>query len=372
MNWKTHALRRLVTLATLVATLAAFAGCFDTSPPPDAPSTQGNGGSGLEAPSFEAAEATIETAEPYRPGLKLNVRVKHSAWDEVDSISLFLDNQYLCRAQSENLELNTADWPLGEHALRTCTWKEKTSRTTSERVTLYAAQAPRKYGYRVLGEFPHDEQAYTQGLLWLQGYLYESTGVRGASSLRRVKLEDGGVTRMTNLEPEYFGEGLALHGGRLYQLTWTSRTGFIYDTATFKPLGTFSYSTQGWGLASDGEWLYMSDGTENIYQIAPDNFRVVRTIQVNDDKGPQVNLNELEMIEGLLYANVFMSDEIVAIDPASGCIMHRIDMSGLLPGRLRGPRTDVLNGIAYDSTRGAIYVTGKNWPRLYRVEFVER
>ena len=182
----------------------------------------------------------------------------------------------------------------------------------------------------------------------------------------------GKVLQVRNLPGSEFGEGLALHGGALYQLTWTSHRCHVYDLSTFTPIKELYYNTQGWGLASDGKFLYMTDGTENIYVLDPGTFSVIRTIQAYTHEGPQRMLNELEFIEGLLYANVYLTDEIVAIDPDAGTVMRRIHLDGLLPDRYRTSHVEVLNGIAYDPTRGAIYLTGKYWPKLYQVSFVAR
>lgn len=261
---------------------------------------------------------------------------------------------------------------LGVQSVRVIAWQEGKSREAMKRVTVLSATPPTLYGYRVKGVYPHDTGAYTQGLLFHEGFLYESTGQYGASELRKVCIVSGKVLKERKLDNAEFGEGLALHNATLYQLTWTSHCAHRYELETFEPAGDLYYSTQGWGLASDGESLYMTDGTENIYVLDPYTFRVIRTVQAYTHEGPQRMLNELEFIDGLLYANIYLTDEIVAIHPSTGAVARRIHMSGLLPQKERTPRVEVLNGIAYDAERQAIYLTGKYWPKLYHVEFVAK
>ncbi|MBM7114166.1 glutaminyl-peptide cyclotransferase [Archangium primigenium] len=227
-------------------------------------------------------------------------------------------------------------------------------------------------GYEVLSSWPHDPQAFTQGLVYHQGHLYEGTGLNGQSSLREVELETGRVLRRVNLESQYFGEGLALHGDKLYQLTWRSNVGFIYDVKTFTPVGRFSYDTEGWGLTSDGTSLILSDGTSVLRFLDPTTFKVQRTLKVTDAGREVSRLNELEYIHGEIYANQWGSDFIARIDPATGHLKAWIDLSGLLPPAQRTGNEDVLNGIAYDEANNRLLVTGKNWSRLFALRAVSR
>lgn len=289
---------------------------------------------------------------------------------EADSCQVFFGAE---RIGVENgAAIDTKNCPLGVQHIRVVAWRNGGSSEALRRVAILAADAPQEYGYRVMKEYPHDENAYTQGLLFHNGSLYESTGQRGASTARRVELATGEVQQQQKLIDSEFGEGLTLHGGVLYQLTWTSHRCHLYDLETLSPIGEFYYNTQGWGLESDGVYLYMTDGTENIYVLDSKTFKVLRTIQAYTNEGPQRMLNELEFIEGLLYANVYLTDEIVAINPETGAVVRRVRLDGLLPERYRTPHVEVLNGIAYDAERGAIYLTGKYWPKLYHVEFVAK
>jgi glutamine cyclotransferase len=229
-----------------------------------------------------------------------------------------------------------------------------------------------RYTYEVVEAYHHDPQAFTQGLVWHEGRLYEGTGLYGSSSLRQVDLETGEVLQSVSLPPEYFGEGIAVLGSRVYQLTWREKTGFVYDLESFAPLGSFSYPTEGWGLTTDGQHLIMSDGSHILYFLDPEDFEVVHELEVRDGNDVIPRLNELEYIAGEIYANVWLTDSVVRIDPRDGQVTGWIDFTGLLSAELaqEGP-VDVLNGIAYDGEAGRLFVTGKLWPRLYHVRLKE-
>ncbi|MDP8924748.1 MAG: glutaminyl-peptide cyclotransferase [Chloroflexota bacterium] len=221
--------------------------------------------------------------------------------------------------------------------------------------------------YEVIASYPHDPDAFLQGLVWHGGGFYESTGLYGQSSLRRVAFPSGEVTRQVSLPSQYFGEGLALVGERLVQLTWRSKLGFVYDRETFELLGSFPYETEGWGLTFDGTSLIMSDGSDVLTYLDPESFQPLRTLPVTLDGQPVDELNELEWIEGEIWANVWQTDVIVRIDPATGQVIGVLDLAGLLPGEARTGREDVLNGIAYDPDGGRIFVGGKRWPLLFEI-----
>ena len=233
-------------------------------------------------------------------------------------------------------------------------------------------EAPAYYGYKVVHTWPHDPDAFTQGLLFSNGKLLESTGLHGKSSLREVSLESGQIIKSITIPAEYFGEGLAAIGNRLYQLTWQSHKGFIYDLDTFTRVGEFSYQGEGWGLTSDGRLLVLSDGTDRIRFINPESFHVAREIRVSLGRNRLPMLNELEWIRGEIFANVWQTDEVVRIDPVDGTVTGVIDFYGLLPAGDRRPDTDVLNGIAYDAARNRLFVTGKRWPKIFEVRLVRK
>lgn len=221
--------------------------------------------------------------------------------------------------------------------------------------------------YDVVATYPHDSHAFTQGLLFADGFLYESTGRRGQSTLRRVELESGNVSRMHRLNRQYFAEGLALYNDKLIQLTWQSRKGFIYDKTTFAPRGEFTYRTEGWGLTYDGTHLIMSDGSAFLRKLDPIGLRETGRMRVTAEGEPVTRLNELEYVAGRIYANVWGTDKIAIIDPATGKVQAWLDLSGLLSAK-EARDADVLNGIAYDANEKRLFVTGKLWPKLFEIK----
>lgn len=227
-------------------------------------------------------------------------------------------------------------------------------------------------GYRVLHQYPHDSQAFTQGLVYLDGHLYESTGLNGQSTLREDDLESGRVVREVNVPSQYFAEGLTNWGSTLIQLTWKAHVAFVYDRATFRLLKTFHCPWEGWGLTQDGKHLILSDGSDTLYFLDPQTFREVRSIRVTANGRPVEQLNELEYIHGEIYANVWMTDKVARISPRTGKVLGWINLSGLLPSIEVRSRDAVLNGIAYDAAHNRLFVTGKLWPRLYQIQVVPK
>lgn len=220
---------------------------------------------------------------------------------------------------------------------------------------------------RIIDKYPHDRQAFTQGLLFHAGFLYESTGGYGSSSLRKVEIATGRVVRQLDLDSKYFGEGLALHSDRLYQLTWKSGIAFVYDPASFELLASHRYRGEGWGLTGDGERLILSDGTAQLRFMDPGSFREQGRLRVTDGGQPLAGINELEYIDGEIWANIFHSDRIARISPDSGRVLGWVDLGHLRPGELRS-RKEVLNGIAWDDEHKRLFVTGKNWPALFEID----
>ena len=229
------------------------------------------------------------------------------------------------------------------------------------------------YGYRVVHTYPHDTGAYTEGLFYKDGYLYESTGQAGSSTIRKVDLPSGETVQRYNLPSRYFGEGIVDWKDRLVQLTWQSQTGFVYDLASLKLQHTFAYAGEGWALTHDNHHLYMSDGTPVLRVLDPESLATTRRITVTADGVPVTNLNELEWIKGELYANVWLTNRIARIDPTSGHVVGWIDLDGLFDiNQLPDPGNDVLNGIAYDAAHDRLFVTGKRWPTLFEIKLVKR
>ena len=229
------------------------------------------------------------------------------------------------------------------------------------------------YGYKIVHTYPHDTGAYTEGLFYKDGYLYESTGQAGTSTVRKVELASGETVQRHNLPSRYFGEGIIDWKDRLIQLTWQSQTGFVYDLASFTLQRTFGYAGEGWALTRDQQHLYMSDGTPVLRVLDPETLAVVRNIAVTAAGEPVMNLNELEWVDGEIYANVWLTNRIARIDPASGHVVGWIDLDGLLDiSQLPEPGNDVLNGIAYDAAHDRLFVTGKHWPTLFEIKLVKR
>jgi glutamine cyclotransferase len=222
------------------------------------------------------------------------------------------------------------------------------------------------YTYKVIKAYPHDNEAFTQGLVFENGYFYEGTGQYGSSSLRKVELETGNVVQIHRLPLQFFGEGITIYENRIIQLTWQSRLGFIYDKHSFRVLRKFRYPTEGWGITHDGKQLIMSDGTSTLYFLDPETLTQVGTLQVLDAHGPVTNINELEYIKGEIYANVWKKNRIARISPKTGIVVGWIELGGLCKWN------GVLNGIAYDSEHGRLFVTGKLWPYIYEIKLIEK
>jgi glutamine cyclotransferase len=222
------------------------------------------------------------------------------------------------------------------------------------------------YTYKVINAYPHDKEAFTQGLVFEGGYLYEGTGQYGSSTLRKVELETGNVVQIYRLPPQFFGEGITIYRNQIIQLTWQSQIGFIYNIKSFSIIREFRYPTEGWGITHDGKRLIMSDGTATLYFLDPESFTQIGTLQVRDAQGPVSMLNELEYIQDEIYANVWQKNCIARISPKTGMVVGWIDLGGLCTW------SGVLNGIAYDVEGDRLFVTGKLWPYLYEIKLIKK
>jgi glutamine cyclotransferase len=240
---------------------------------------------------------------------------------------------------------------------------DRSGATAAEDMT----ETPPVYSYTIINTYPHDRQAFTQGLVFDQGIVYEGTGLRGRSSVRRVDLTTGRVLQLRALPAPFFGEGITVFGPHLIQLTWQSKVGFVYDKTHFTLLRQFTYPTEGWGITHNDQHLIMSDGTSVLYFLDPETLSETGQLHVRDDQGPVERLNELEYVQGSIYANIWQTDRIARIDPESGQVTAWIDLTGLLPLEDRVERVDVLNGIAYDAAQDRLFVTGKLWPKLFEI-----
>lgn len=328
--------------------------------------------------SASPAPVLLESVAPvfgakFAQGERVPIRYTLSKGMTADSVVLSVGNRRIGPVAPEGFTYNLGPkYPVGRVVYRLTAYRGGESQSRSGEFTVLAASAPALYGHRVKRIYPHDRTAYTQGLLFHDGSLYESTGLEGQSTLRQVELSGGRVLRSRNLSDLYFGEGLALLDGKLYQLTWQNNKALVYDLNTFDKTGEFDYGGEGWGLATDGEVLYMSDGTEKIRVLDPATFRPLRTIEVYTDRNKVMYVNEMEWVRGELWANVYTSDNVIRIDPQSGAVLGVIDLGGLLSPADIDATTDVLNGIAFDPATGRIFVTGKNWNKLFEIEVVKR
>ena len=260
----------------------------------------------------------------------------------------------------------------GRKSLKVTAFKGgKQQNTITRFMIIYSDTAPIRYGYKVIHSYPHNRDAFTQGLVYDNGVFFEGTGQETGSSLREVEIETGKVRRQHNLESSLFGEGIALYGNRIFQVTWENKVGFVYDKSTFRLINKIYYATQGWGLTTIKDRIVMSDGTNVLYFFEPESFTVASRIEVYDNKEKVDSLNELEYINGEIWANIWMSDRIARIDPVSGKVLGYIDLKGILPASDSAPDTDVLNGIAYDQSGNRIFVTGKKWPKLFEIRITE-
>ena len=228
------------------------------------------------------------------------------------------------------------------------------------------------YGYEIVNTYPHDANAFTQGLVYENGFLYEGTGIVARSTLRKVELETGNVLQLYHMPEKYFGEGITIWQDKIIQLTYLSKTGFVYDKETFEPLGQFSYKTEGWGLTHDNKYLIMSDGSPTLSFLDTDTFEIVSKIAVNYQGSLLDNINELEYIDGKIFANIWQTDNIVIIDPKTGNVESIIELEGLLNRWEIEEPADVLNGIAYDAKNKRLFVTGKWWPKLFEIKLVPK
>ena len=228
------------------------------------------------------------------------------------------------------------------------------------------------YTYKVVNTYPHDRSAFTEGLVFEDGVLYEGTGLNGYSNLRIVKLETGETLQIYELPPQFFGEGVTIYGNKIIQLTWKSHIGFVYDKYSFKLLQEFNYPDEGWGITHDGKHLIMSDGSSTLHFLDPETFEEISRIEVSTNDIPVTKINELEYIQGEIYANIWQIERIARIDPLTGQVVGWIDLKGILSPEDHSETVDVLNGIAYDAKNSRLFVTGKFWPKLFEIELIEQ
>ena len=303
--------------------------------------------------------------------IQINIKNKKIKPDSI-TIKAGLKEHFTFTSDYDNIYWSTEKASVGQNIIKAIIYYDDSlTENHSVPVTLLSDIIPRSLKYRLINTYPHDEAAFTQGLIYYDGYLIESTGQKRKSSLRKVKIATGEIIQIVNLKPEYFGEGIALIKNKIYQLTWKSQTGFVYDLNTLSLLNTFNYPNyEGWGLTSVDDELIMSDGTSYIYFYEPEYFTQLRQIDVLDNKGKIAELNELEYVNGKILANILGETFIAVIDPSTGKVTGEIELKDLVPKGLEGNMNSVLNGIAYNKETNHLYVTGKYWPLLYEIEII--
>ncbi len=292
-----------------------------------------------------------------------------------DSVKVYFDGrlQGVLKSEPWNISIPSSETSsTGRKPLKVVAYKINKIQSVTRFVIVYSNTVPQIKRFSVIHTYPHDPEAFTQGLFYDDGVLYEGTGQEAGSSLRQVILETGKVIRQHNLDPSLFGEGITLYDDRIYQVTWTNKIGFVYDKETFKTINKIYYQTQGWGLTTIDDRIVLSDGSNVLFFYEPEMFNLISKIEVYDNKKKVDQLNELEYINGEIWANIWQSDLIARIDPKSGKINSYIDLSPLYPQEERSKtNSDVLNGIAFDAINNRIFVTGKRWPKLYEIKIIE-
>ncbi len=311
----------------------------------------------------------------YRLGDKMEVSIENPQNLTIDSVIYSYENNLLGKVVG-NEEFSTIlkNEKLGNHTFTAKIYSEGKMEEATATIKLLNDKKPILYTYKIVNIYPHDIQAYTQGLEFYHDTLYESTGLHGISSLRKVDFKTGKVLKKIDLPQKYFGEGITILNDKIYMLTWQAGKGFVYDVHSFEKLESFNFdkSVEGWGLTNDGKNLYKSDGTEKIWLLDPETLKEESYIQTVTNHGITTKLNELEWVEGKIYANTYLKDGVVIIDPQTGAIEGLIDFRGLRKKVTQHPKLDVLNGIAYDPKTKKLYVTGKNWDKLFEVKIVEK
>lgn len=286
----------------------------------------------------------------------------------IDSVSYFYDGKMITN------KLKLKDSKLGKQEIEATVYYEGNQQKTSKKITVLNSSAPKVYSYKILNEYTHDITSYTQGLEFYNGELYESTGQRGESKLRKVDYKTGDVTNNVDLAKEYFGEGLTILNDKVYLLTWQKNTGFVYDAISLEKKSSFKYgkSKEGWGICNNGEVLYKSDGTEKIWMLNPETMEEEGFIQTYTNKGKIVGINELEWIDGKIFANRYQKNGVAIINPNNGAIEGVVDFSPLKELVKQHEKLDVLNGIAFNPQTKTLFITGKRWDKLFEVEIIEK
>lgn len=311
--------------------------------------------------------------EKYTQKDPLNLTITNSNSKTIDSIVYYVNDVKVgTKKGAESLLFELKDQKLGYQNLKALVYYGGENAVATSRVELVSSIQPKLLKYKIVNTYPHDKTAFTEGLEFYQDTLYESTGQKGASYFRKVDYKTGKVYKQVNLEDKYFGEGITFINNKMYQLSWQEKTGFIYDAKTLKLEKTFAFTKdiEGWGMTNDGQYIYQSDGTEKIWKTNPADLKMIDYINVYSGSSKIKAVNELEYINGKFYVNVWQKDAIAVVDPLSGAVEGIMDMSGLRK-LLDVTPEDVLNGIAYNPKTKTIFVTGKNWNKMFEITVTE-
>jgi len=316
-----------------------------------------------------------KSGEMFTVGDEIEIKIALKESDiKIDSLTIEAEGvKRVLKTENQSFNWKTEDLKTGSNQLKVFAYADG-NRIDSYYLKLRFKSdiVPELYTCNLVKTYTHDKNAFTQGLVYEDGIMYEGTGQRGESVLRKTEFETGKLISELSLPAQYFGEGITIFKDKIIQLTWTSQTGFVYDKKSFKLLTKLEYPTQGWGITTDNKSLIMSDGSHIIHFLDPEYFNETRKVEVYDDKGMVESLNELEFINGLVYANVYQTKEIIAFDPKTGKVVKRIDCSSIVPKGYENQREYVLNGIAYDKKNDRYFITGKRWPKIYEVKFVRK
>ena len=305
---------------------------------------------------------------------KLQASILNSKNRNIDSVTFYFSNKYLNSSKNGDFDLDLDTALLGNQTLKAIVYAEESADTLTRSIQILNSKAPVLYTYEIVNSYPHDITAYTQGLEFHGDTLYESIGQYGKSKLRKIDLDSGEVLKEIKLDDQYFAEGITILEDNLYMLTWQAGEGFIYDLDTFEKTGTFGYnqSEEGWGLCNNGEKIFKSDGTEKIWILDPETLAEKSYIQPTTHKSVSTKFNELEWVNGKIYANTYQKDGVAIINPENGAIEGLVSFKGLRNEVTQHDKLDVLNGIAYNPDTDKLYVTGKNWDKIFEVKIVEK
>lgn len=304
----------------------------------------------------------------------LILKVEEKNNKPIDSVQFYINQEKISTSQQLDFAMDINNYRLGKHAIKSVVFYDGKSKELAKEIYFLADNEPEIYEYKIVRTYPHDKNSYTQGLEFYEGLLYESTGQYGASSLRKVKLETGEVLQKIDLDPKYFGEGLTLFKDKIYQLTWKEGVGLIYNLNNFTLEKSFAYqkSAEGWGLTHDETHLIKTDGTERIWFLNPENQKEEYYIEAYTNKRKVEQLNELEMVNGLIYANIYQQNSILMVNPINGKVVGVANLNGLKNLVEQHDELDVLNGIAYDPKTDRLFVTGKNWNKLFEIKLKKK